>query len=52
MQKIAIIPISDAGQDIADLLRRELHAQVIRRSDIGRQWTKFDAFIFICAMGI
>lgn len=52
MQKIAIIPISDAGQDIADLLRRELHAQVIRRSDIGRQWKKFDAFIFIGAMGI
>ena len=52
MQKIAIIPISDAGQDIADLLRRELHAQVSRRSDIGRQWKKFDAFIFIGAMGI
>ena len=52
MQKIAIIPISDAGQDIANLLKRELHTQVLRRSDIGRQWKKFDAFIFIGAMGI
>ena len=52
MQKIAIIPVSDAGKEVADILRRELHAQVIGRSEVGRQWKSQDAFVFIGAMGI
>ena len=52
MQKIAIIPISDAGKQVADTLKRELSATVIQRADVGRQWTEYDAFVFIGAMGI
>jgi precorrin-4 C11-methyltransferase len=50
--KIGMIQISEAGQDIADLLKRELGAKVIKRTDVSTQWKKFDAFIFIGAMGI
>ena len=50
--KTAMIQISEAGQDIADLLKRELGAKVIKRTDVSTQWKKFDAFIFIGAMGI
>ena len=50
--KTAIILSSEAGQDIADLLKRELGAKVIKRTDVSTQWKKFDAFIFIGAMGI
>ena len=52
MQKIAIIQISEAGKDIAKTLLRELGAKVISRTDVGKQWKKFDAFVFIGAMGI
>ena len=52
MQKIAIIPISEAGKEIAQDLQRELNAKIIARSDVGKQWKNFDAFIFIGAMGI
>ena len=50
--KTAVILINEAGQDIADLLKRELGAKVIKRTDVSTQWKKFDAFIFIGAMGI
>ena len=52
MQKIAIIPISDAGKDIASDLCREQKAKVIERSEVGKQWKNFNGFIFIGAMGI
>ena len=52
MQKIAIIQISEAGKDIADILQRELGAKTITRTEIGKHWDKFDAFVFIGAMGI
>lgn len=52
MQKIAIIPISEAGKEIAQDLQRELKAKIIARSDVGKQWKNFDAFVFIGAMGI
>ena len=52
MQKIAIIQISEAGKDIANTLQRELGAKIINRTEVGKQWTKYDAFIFIGAMGI
>ena len=50
--KTAIIQISEAGKDIANTLRRELGAKIINRTDVGRLWTQYDAFIFIGAMGI
>ena len=52
MKKVAIIQISEAGKDIAFSLQRELSAKIIQRSDVGVQWNKFDAFVFIGAMGI
>ena len=52
MQKIAIIQISEAGKKIADILQSELGAQSIQRTDVGKQWNQFDAFVFIGAMGI
>ena len=52
MQKIAIIPIGEAGKDIASTLQRQLNAQMIQRTDVGNAWKQYDAFIFIGAMGI
>lgn len=52
MQKTAVIQISEAGSDIASLLKRELGAQIIARTDVSNQWKQYDAFVFIGAMGI
>ena len=52
MQKIAVINISEAGGHIARSLQQALGAQVISRADVGPQWARVDAFIFIGAMGI
>ena len=52
MQKIAIIQISEAGRSLATTLKRQLDASVIQRSEVGSGWKKFDAFIFIGAIGI
>ena len=52
MQKIAVIQISEAGKDIAQILQRELGAKIITRTEVGKQWQKYDAFVFIGAMGI
>ena len=50
--KIAIIQISEAGNEIASTLQRELKAKVIQRSEVGEEWQQQNAFIFIGAMGI
>jgi len=52
MQKIAIIQISEAGSKIASLLKSTYRAKAIQRTDVGKEWGKQDAFIFIGAMGI
>ena len=52
MQKIAIIQISEAGSTLASSLERKLHASMIQRAEVAKQWKEFDAFIFIGAMGI
>ena len=52
MHKVAVIQISEAGKDIALALQREIGATIISRSEVGRQWKAFDAFVFIGAMGI
>ena len=50
--KVAIIQISEAGGEIASTLRRVLSAKMIQRSEVGKEWKKQDAFVFIGAMGI
>ena len=50
--KIAIIQISEAGNDIAKTLIRELSAKTFERKEVGKLWQKYDAFVFIGAMGI
>ena len=52
MQKIAVIQISEAGSRIASTLQRQLNAKIIRRADVGAEWGRQDAFVFIGAMGI
>ena len=52
MQRIAIVQISEAGKDVAVTLRHQLGAKSIRRAEVGNEWKRFDAFIFIGAMGI
>ena len=52
MQKIAIIQISEAGSEIASELQRAYNAKAIKRTDVGKLWQKYDAFVFIGAMGI
>ena len=37
---------------MADVLRQELNGVLIQRSDVAGEWSRFDAFIFIGAMGI
>ena len=51
-KKIAIIQVSKGGESIAALLQRELSAMMIQRSEVGQEWKKQDAFVFIGAMGI
>ena len=50
--EVAIIQISEAGREIASTLRRALGAKMIQRSEVGKEWRKQDAFVFIGAMGI
>lgn len=52
MQKIAVINISEESRQLALTLELDLQARAINRADLGKQWDKFDAFIFIGAMGI
>ena len=52
MQKIATIPISKEGQDIAQALENQLGARRLLRSDIDKEWKSYDAFVFIGAIGI
>ena len=50
--KLAVIQISEAGAEIASTLQREFSAKIISRTEVGKQWKKFDAFVFIGAMGV
>ena len=52
MQKIAIIPVNEAGHSIARVLKPLLNATVIARGCVATQWGEHDAFVFIGAMGI
>ena len=55
--KIAIIQISEEGKHIARLILSQVFAQknegaIISRTNVGKRWNDFDAFVFIGAMGI
>jgi precorrin-4 C11-methyltransferase len=50
--KIAVIQISEAGKPVADCLIKALAARPVGRDTIATNWKKFDAFVFIGAMGI
>ena len=58
--RIAIIPISQEGQNVAQRLQQQLTTQpeqgslaiIIPRSDVADEWHDYDAFVFIGAMGI
>jgi precorrin-4 C11-methyltransferase len=52
MQKIAVIPVSDEGRQIAEVLQQEFQTTVIKRAEVAKRWQDFDAFIFVGAMGI
>ena len=52
MQKIAVIPVSEEGRDMAVTLQQEFQAKVIKRAEVAKRWKEFDAFVFIGAMGI
>ena len=57
MQKIAIIQISEEGKHMARLLLSQLfarkhEAEIISRTNVGKRWKDFEAFVFIGAMGI
>lgn len=51
-RKIAIIQISETSREIASTLQYELGAVIIERSEVKTQWSRYDAFVFIGAMGI
>ena len=50
--QIAIIQVSEAGKEIANTLKRAFDAKIIERAEVGKQWMKYDAFVFLGAMGI
>jgi len=55
--KIAIIQVSEEGKNIARLLLSQVYAQgneaeIISRTNVGKRWKDFDAFVFVGAMGI
>lgn len=53
MNKIAIIQINEAGEPITTRLQKKYpEAEIISRDAVGSNWKKFDAFVFIGALGI
>ena len=50
--KIAIIPVSSEGKNIATQLQPALSADSISRNAVVTHWHDYDAFVFIGAMGI
>lgn len=53
MNKIAIIQINEAGESITTRLQKKYpEAEIISRDAVGSNWKKFDAFVFIGALGI
>ena len=52
MSKIAVINISKESEAIARTLQCDLGAKSISRAQVGKNWTDFDVFIFVGAMGI
>ena len=53
MQQIAIITISQEGEAVASRLKQHYPTAVsVRRDSVATNWTQYDAFVFIGALGI
>jgi len=53
MQQIAIITISQEGEAVASRLQQHYPTAVrVRRDSVATNWTHYDAFVFIGALGI
>ena len=53
MKRIAIIQINEAGSTVAATLQQHFPAAVsVCRDSVATNWTQFDAFVFIGALGI
>ena len=52
MKRIAVIPVSEEGRQLAATLSKQLAGDIISRADTGQRWHDFDGFVFIGAMGI
>ena len=50
--QIAIIQVSEYGNYAFNTLKRAFDAKIIKRAEVGKQWKKYDAFVFLGAMGI
>lgn len=50
--KTAIILISDTCRQTAEKVNEAIRADYVERTDIGKVWNNYDAFVFIGAMGI
>ena len=49
---IALIIINEEGKKTAQVLQKELQADILLREDIGKKWNDYDAFVFVGAMGL
>lgn len=53
MKRIAIIQINEEGEKIASQIRQHFPKTIIiSRESVGTNWKKYDAFVFIGALGI
>ena len=50
--KIAIIQISEASNNLVSTLQKEMGCVLIARNSIAENWKKYNAFVFIGALGI
>lgn len=51
-QRVAVVALSEGGQDTAARLTDGLPATMLSRAEAVAQWGAYDAFIFVGAMGI
>ena len=50
--KTAVIQVTQAGTDIAQVVCQETGGELIPRADLHQHWSKVDAIVFIGALGI
>ena len=50
--KTAIIQVNESSRRVADIVRQETRGTLLSRQEVSTQWSQFDAFVFIGALGI